>query len=365
MSKAREIAVNLLLSLATVVFVLLFCEFVVFRFIWLASDAPRLADVNDVVRYAPNQQGVWRVRNEIAAPYRINAQGWNSGVGDYVRERHAGTSRIAIVGDSFVEALQVAHTASLGEDLQRILEKDGRRAEVYRFGISGAPLSQYVFMVEREVVSYRPDWIVVVVVHNDFNESYQYVQGRYTSSFMKFKIRDGKVVGERPPSVWRASVLDTIRETATVRFFLYRWQVRPQAIINLFLSPAAAAEPRYAANVDIGILKERREIEAVADHAVERLAALARGIGAKLLFVMDGDRQSIYEHHTSSVLALNRIMAAAAQRHHIDFLDLQPVFAADWAKHHRRFDFNADNHWNRLGHSIVADAIAAQIRRSP
>jgi len=366
MRRFRDIAANFLLSLATALLVLLLCEFVVFRVIWLASDAPRVAEVNDVVRYAPNQRGVWRVRNEIAAPFRINSQGWNSGVGDYARERRPDTPRIAIVGDSFVEALQVANTASLGEDLQRLLEKDGRRAEVYRFGISGAPLSQYVFMVEHVVAAYRPDWIVVVVVHNDFNESYQFIQGRYTSSFMKFRVRDGKVVGERAPEPWHASYLDTIRETATARFFLYRWQVRPQAIVDLFLGRAAAAEPHYVANVDIRtILKERREVEAVADYGVERLAALAHDIGARLLLVMDGDRRSLYAHIDSLAVELNRIMAAAAHRHHVDFLDLQPVFAADWAEHHRRFSFDADDHWNELGHSIVAKAIAARIGQSP
>src|SRR5437588_812297 len=51
------------------------CEFGVFRFIWLASDVPANDFVDGIVRYASNQSGSWRVRDEIAAPYRINAQG--------------------------------------------------------------------------------------------------------------------------------------------------------------------------------------------------------------------------------------------------------------------------------------------------
>ena len=38
-------------------------------------------------------------------------------LGDYARERRAGITRIAVVGDSFVEALQVASTDSLAEKL--------------------------------------------------------------------------------------------------------------------------------------------------------------------------------------------------------------------------------------------------------
>ena len=366
MQKLRAIAVNLAVLAGSIVVFLALCEFVVFRFVWLASDAPRLDFVGDVIRYAPHQQGVWRLRDEIAAPYRINGQGWNSGAGDYNIERRPGTTRVALVGDSFVEALQVASSDSLAEALGRTLTQGGRPAEVYRFGISGAPLSQYVHMVEREAVRYRPDWIVVIAVHNDFDESYRFVQGRYTSSFMKFRVADGKVTGELAPTPWRAGAVEALRSTATARFFLYRWQVRPQALIDLLLPrPARAAESPWAANVEIGrILAERREVTAVADHAVARLAALANGAGARLLLTMDGDRQAIYRGDAGSpALELNRILAAAAGRHGIGFLDLHPVFAAHWAAHRRRFDFDADGHWNELGHSVVGTAIGERVAR--
>jgi hypothetical protein len=364
MARFRELAVNLSLSLAALVVFFLLCEFVVFRYLWLASDAPRIEFVNAVVRYAPNQRGIWRVRNEIAAPYRINAQGWNSGFGDYVRARQADAARIAVVGDSFVDAMQVAYTDSFAEVMGGLL-KSGRSVEVYRFGMSGAPLSQYVHMVEREVVSYRPDWIVVNVVHNDFDESYEYVQGRYTSSFMKFRVADGKVVGETPPTPWRPGLAETIRLTATGRFLNYRWGVRPQILLDLLLPrPAGAATP-FAANVDIGrVLAAQREVAAVADHAAARLAALAAGVGARVLLVMDGDQQAIYRGDVDGpALVLNRIMAQAAERHGLPLLDLHPVFAAHWAAHRRRFEFNTDSHWNELSHSIVGTAVADRIRR--
>lgn len=365
MRRLRDIAINLSISLASVVLFLTLCEFVVFRFVWLASDAPRLDYVAGVVRYAPDQQGIWRVRDEIAAPYRINAQGWNSGVGDYVRARRAGVTRIALVGDSFVEALQVPYTDSAAEVLARTAAKDGLAADVYRFGISGAPLSQYVQMVEHEVVGYHPDWIVVCVVHNDFDESYRFLQGRYTSSFMKFRVEGGKVTREVPPTPWQAGLVEMLRRTATARFFLYRWQVRPQGLIDRLLPHPAGAAALYAANVDIGrVLAGSREVEAVADYAVARLAALAKTTGARLLITMDADRQAIYSGQAQSpALTLNRILAEAAARHDVAFLDLQPVFAAHWAAHHRRFDFDADGHWNELGHSIVGYAIAARIKQ--
>jgi len=367
MHRLRNTAINLSILLASVLVFLALCELVVFRYVWLASDAPQLDFVNGVIRYAPNQQGFWRVRDEIAAPYRINGQGWNSGVGDYALERRAGFARIAVVGDSYVEALHVAYNQSLAEVLGRARNDRSRRAEVYRFGISGAPLSQYVHIVEREVARYSPDWVVVIVVHNDFDESYRFAQGRYTSSFMKFRIENGRVTGELPPTPWRPSWIDTLRRTATARFLLYRWQVRPQALVDLLLPRSVgAAESPWAANVEIGrVLAAHREVAAVADHAVARLAVLAGGIGAHLLLVMDGDRGAIHGGRaTSPALTLNRILAEAARRHGVGFLDLHPQFAAHWAAHHRRFSFEADGHWNELGHSIAGMAIAERIRNA-
>src|SRR5215510_341642 len=115
MSRLRAVAVNSALVVGSLVFLVALCELVVFRFVLLASDVPANAFVDGLVRYAPSQAGIWRVRNEIAAPYAINAQGWNSGAGDYRIARTPGVRRIAVIGDSYVEAMQVAHDRSLAE----------------------------------------------------------------------------------------------------------------------------------------------------------------------------------------------------------------------------------------------------------
>jgi len=90
MARLRALAANLALSVASIVVFLAVCELVVFRLIWPGSDVPANDFVDGVVRYAPHQSGIWRVRDEIAAPYRINGQGWNSGIGDYAIPRRPG-----------------------------------------------------------------------------------------------------------------------------------------------------------------------------------------------------------------------------------------------------------------------------------
>jgi hypothetical protein len=362
-TRPRTIAVNLAVVAVSIILALLFCEFVMFRFVWLASDAPANDFVDGVVRYASNQRGVWRVRDEIAAPYAINAQGWNSGVGDYVVERRPGVPRIAIVGDSYVEALQVPYDKSLGERLAGDLRSGGSPAEVYRFAISGAPLSQDLQMIEREVARYRPDWIVVVMTTLDFDNSYEFQPGRYTSSFLKLRVDNGRVLGEIPPLPWRSNWREWLRMTATARYFLYRWRVRPERLIRLLLphAEAGALDPPVPADIDAA-LPDGANTAAATDYVFGRMAGAARSIEARLLLVMVDNSDMIYQGQDGSLAPLNRLTATIAARRDLRFLDLDAAFAANWRAEHQRFEFTFDHHWNEHGQAVAAEAVAAALR---
>ena len=357
MRRLKTVAVNGALVAGSLAVFLLVCE-LVFRFVLLASDVPANAFVDGLVRYAPRQTGIWRVRNEIAAPYAINAQGWNSGVGDYVLPRTPGLRRIAVIGDSYVEALQVAHDKSFAEQAAAELAQP---VEILRFGISGAPLSQYLHMAEREVSRYAPDWMVVVLVHNDFDESLTPAAGRYTSSFLRVRVAGGRVEEVAPPP-WRPGWREALLRTATARYLYYRWQVRPE-LLRHWLVASAHADASYSANIDVAaVLRRMPEVSAATDYLFGRLAAVTHAAGARLLLVMDGDRQAIYAGRESGALALNALAADLARRHGIAFLDLHPVFAADWQRQGQRFEHVSDNHWNEHGHAVVGHAIAQAIR---
>lgn len=393
--RLRDLLTNLAVSAVSVFVFLLICELLVFRVILPAGSTPDNAYIDDVVRYEPGQTGTWRVRNEIAAPYAINAQGWNSGLEAYREARTPGVPRIAVVGDSYVEALQVPPDASMAERLsQTLYAADEPPGEVYRFGMSGAPLSQYVHMARHEVADYKPDWLVVLLIHNDFDESFRFQAGRYASSFLKFDVESGQVVGETPPQPLQPSSFGWFRNFATLRFLVYRWQVRPDVILaNLFASspaepqtdPAATPEPadvpadvqadappaeleaapEFAANVNLtDLLTVRSDVEAATSYGFEQLQQAATDMGANLLLVMDGDRRSLREGNKyGPALVLNEMAAREADKLGIAFLDLQPVFSADWDANQQRFEHDVDNHWNAYGHDVAARAVAEHIRQ--
>ena len=88
---------------------ILILELLVFRYILVAADLPNLEEMSPrVLKYISNQNGVYRLHDEINAEFKINANGWNSGHDEYSLDKNDGIKRICIVGDSYVEAVQVA-----------------------------------------------------------------------------------------------------------------------------------------------------------------------------------------------------------------------------------------------------------------
>jgi hypothetical protein len=57
------------------------------------------------------------------------------------------------------------------EVIERELTRAGVAAEVLRFGMDGAPLSQYLHVLRHEVRAFKPDVVLVQLIHNDFDES--------------------------------------------------------------------------------------------------------------------------------------------------------------------------------------------------
>jgi hypothetical protein len=373
----RSLSVNIFISFLSLVFLFLFLELIVFRFVLPASDYPRLHFINGIVKYEPNQQGIYRVRNEIMARYKINANGWNSKYDEYEINSKQNKYRIAIIGDSFVEAFQVDYDKSVAERLEARLGSEC--SQVYRFGIGGAPMSQYLHMLRNEIMIYKPNLVVVILIHNDFSESYQFMPGVYTSSFLKIKIEDNTVTKEIQPIPYETPWYNTIRESAIWRYLVYTRQIRFQRIRdfilgNFFVRNAFARadkteSKKYQANNDISTLKENRnKNELVTDYIFSQLKEVCKKNETDLLILIDGDRDSIYQDLNkdklsgTGALSLNLIVRSMAQKHNIHFIDLHPILAKDFSIHHKYFTFPHEGHWNSYTHDITAETISSYIK---
>ena len=80
---------------------------------------------------------------------RVNNAGW---VNDQDYEHQDVTPLLAIIGDSYIEAMMVPYEQTVYGRLANTLEG---RLRVYSFGASGAPLSQYLIWARHAVEHYR------------------------------------------------------------------------------------------------------------------------------------------------------------------------------------------------------------------
>jgi hypothetical protein len=121
-------------------------------------------------RFTPGHE-YWHFKeNDHPISGRINSMGWRDA--ERTREKPAGTFRIAVIGDSFVEALQV----ELDSTFCRIAERDlgrrlGRPVEVMNFGRSGTTTSEQLLILESDVLPCAPDLVVLLFVpDNDIGD---------------------------------------------------------------------------------------------------------------------------------------------------------------------------------------------------
>lgn len=365
----RQLCGNLGLSALSLLATLVVLELVVFRFLLVPDDLLENTSINGVVRYQPKSQATFRHPGGATSLVTINAQGWNSTRPHYAIDKIPGRTRIAVIGDSYVHAAQVNVHEAFPEVLESNLIAEGLPVEVFRFGMDGAPLSQYLHMFRREVLAYKPDIVVVQLIHNDFDESYRFLKTRYASSFLKLdRGPDGRIT-EIAPADFRYGLADVLRYSSTFRYVYYEtglYLTAKSLVSRLFWGGNEDWSPEFVSSaVDIRKIGDHYANRLFARYVLAEMKALAEANGVRLVVVMDGVREAIYEgRHPGEyeVGRLNYIAADVSRELDLPFLDLQATFAADYKLRRKRFEYPFDWHWNVEANRLVAGAIAGILR---
>ena len=122
---------SILEKCALIVGSLLFCfvifEFIVFKYILYTSDNIPNVSINNIVRFEPNTKARLYEPDGTSQTIEINAQGWNSTKKSYKEEKTEGTMRIAVIGDSYVQASAVNVPEAFAEVIEQELNKNGQK----------------------------------------------------------------------------------------------------------------------------------------------------------------------------------------------------------------------------------------------
>ena len=122
----------------------------------------------------------------------INSDGWRGP--DVALEPPAGTYRIALLGDSYIEAFEVPFEKTVGEVLEtRLSALRGTTVEVLNFGQGGYGTSQQLLTLQHEVWKYSPDLVLLAVTTgNDISDNYRPLK---RSDYVPYHVfKDGKLV---------------------------------------------------------------------------------------------------------------------------------------------------------------------------
>jgi hypothetical protein len=306
--------------------------------------------------HIPGRQG-WQATPEYRVWITINQQGLRDSEHSY--EKPTGSYRILLLGDSFVEGLQVPLEDTFGKQLEAALNassRDGTRYEVINGGVSRFGTDNELLFYQFEGRRYQPDLVLLLFYHNDVTDN---------TAVAYFELDNGAVqtVESRPGN--KSKNADRVRCWLWDHFQIYRLaRVGGQAIASLsgdrpntpphrskaLYQAETTPELEYSWELTIALMAEINR-EVLADSArfavigISDIAALQPTTqGAEL----DWERPN---HELGERLTGSGIF----------YIDLLPAFQAHYAQTGEKLFWPGDKHWNAAGHRLAAETVYDEI----
>lgn len=282
---------------------------------------------------------------------------------------------IAIIGDSYIEAMQVDYVNTAEAQLRKLCENHVR---VYSFGAQFAPLSQYLEWAQYVATSFRPNYLVINIVGNDFDESL--IEWQKTSStggvpgmtFFDLSKPDNQNT-VTIPFAKESIVVQVLRHSALAQYL-----VRNVEVVNLlndlkhFSFSSKPREPKasgaevntqYVGNTEKSFDQKRlRESKKAVDLFLNRLPEVTGMKPSSILLTIDAERPEIYNatsrNDLSSYFSVMRtylIKEAKSLGYNVE--DLRTPMIKNYIDNGKRFEFSNDNHWNAQGHRVLAESL--------
>lgn len=340
---------------------------------------------------------------------RPGAHGWSVGEGKvYVQinsdgmrdrehsiQRDPGTLRIAVLGDSYVEGMNVAldktFPAVVERELSHCPSLEGRKVEVLNFGVSGYGTAQELLTLHEKVWKYRPDLILLAFYSgNDLFNNYRALNPVEADQYPYFVYQGNSLVLDnafrnswkmskmyrwffnfrgnlqnrsRVVQVFTKVIQDLKKKLATKKIDRSTAELGISDLEDIIYYPSADARMKEAWHVSEGILLLMRD--EVRSHRSElwvvtlanrpqlspNLAAkqyFMKRLGIDTLFYPDHRLRTFGEQNGIRTFNLAPLMSAYAETHQIYLNggDRIPLGAG---------------HWNEKGHELAGQLIASEL----
>lgn len=227
---------------------------------------PEFYTVDESRGYAlsPNMKGWYRKEGE--GFIAINSDGLRDE--EHAVAKPANTLRIAVIGDSYAEALQVSIQETFWKIMQEKLKgcgaAAGRQVEVINFGVSGYGTAQEFITLREQAWKYSPDIVILAITtNNDITDNYRPFKRTEIPYFVhqggelalddsfrnsrSFKFKNSYLSRTGGWIRDHVRVIQAIQESTTILKYKYlEWSKKPaetQVSANASAKPPANSEP--------------------------------------------------------------------------------------------------------------------------
>ncbi|HVB80376.1 MAG TPA: SGNH/GDSL hydrolase family protein [Candidatus Binataceae bacterium] len=328
----------------------------------------------------PNTAGYYR--REGASYVEINSDGFRGP--EFARAKPPDTVRVAVLGDSYTEAIQVPYEDTFASVAARKLAQcpllKGRRVEALNFGVDGYGTTQELVTLREKVWAYHPDIVVLAIfLGNDVRNNSVTLEGNQCRPF--YVARDGKLVPAGPFGssnsfrLWCMARFD-YRKAGMLSLLKGAW-----TILRAHNQEPTAALPVEAA-INYDIYKPPadpawRNAWQVTDELIEEIHREAAQHDAAFLAVTLDTSIQVWPDPqvrknfmkrigVSDLFYPDRHIAALGERDDFDVLTLaEPLY--QYAQAHHAFLHGFTNskigfgHWNLEGHRVAGELIGERL----
>lgn len=328
------------------------------------NEGMRTQAVNDaspIIRFQPDRTFTWSRFADFSMRNEVHANNYGF-INDQDYTPDSQLPLISIIGDSYVEASMIPYEKTLQGLLTAELQGDWR---VYSFGVSGAPLSQYLAFAKYARETFKTNKIVFVIVGNDFDESLlHYKQSPGMHYFKQTSSGDLKLTRlDYSPSTIRS-----LLKHSRLVMYLYG-NLQAHTTLSQLFGPTARPES-YVGQTSASTDSMRLALSEQAVMNFFDLLPEYSGLQTKdILFIVDGLRPHLYSREALAMAEgsfadrMRKFFIQSAQRHGYTTIDLSPIFIEEYSTHQQRFEFKRDGHWNDAGHAIAARAVLPHLAR--
>lgn len=337
----------------------------VLRLLGFPSINTNTFDKDGLVIFKPNQSFLLKDRC-FASVLKTNSQGFHAK--EYALEKPAGTYRIVILGDSFVEGVQVPIEKTFPYLLEQKLNSgpmagSGKTYEVIPIAKSGNGTLMNITYGRAYALAYHPDLIINAFITNDLEDD------------------------AKPGAGTPAPLTGSLFELSLKHFFFERslmferWWMNIQVVKSQMKrsQPAVSSStaPLNESRLDSFILAQinpetlqAKALWANEEKALKEMKSFVQTNGAQFLLVQlaEGyliDPPELMTRYYATEAEATKFkqefarqkLADIALRNNILFFSTQPYFERIYQSAGVSPILSCDNHYNELGHEQAAEAI--------